>query len=116
MPWPLSSNSVISSWDMSCDNNELPQAACYAAVLFVARHCDLLIGHNMAWRTSILKSLRFAEFYEHYPTYVLYDDQDISLRARRTFRLIQCGSAQMWHKVSPGGRPPGFHYGFQTVF
>ncbi len=80
------------------------------------RDCDLLIGHNMAWRTSVLKELRFASFYEEYPTYVLYDDQDISLRARTRYRLVQCGDARLRHHLSPAARPPGFHYGFQTVF
>jgi len=80
------------------------------------RDCDVLIGHDMAWRTNILKELRFDSFFEQYPTYVLYDDQDISLRARRKYRLVQCGSAHLFHLVSPNSRPPGFHYGFQTIF
>jgi GT2 family glycosyltransferase len=80
------------------------------------RDCDVLIGHNMAWRTEVLTRLRFAEFFVHYPTYVLYDDTDLSLRARRDHRLVQCGDARLRHRVSPSGRPPGFHYGFQTVF
>jgi len=80
------------------------------------RDCDLLIGHNMAWRTPILKELRFDTFFTEYPTYVLYDDSDLSLRARQRYRLVQCGTARLRHLVSPDARPPGFHYGFQTVF
>jgi glycosyltransferase involved in cell wall biosynthesis len=80
------------------------------------RDCDVLIGHDMAWRTHVLKELRFAPFYEQYPTYVLYDDQDISLRARHRFRLVRCGTARLRHLVSPTARPPGYDYGFQTVF
>jgi glycosyltransferase involved in cell wall biosynthesis len=81
-----------------------------------ARDCDVLIGHNMVWRTAVLKELEFARFFADYPTYVLYDDTDISLRARTRFRLVQCGDARLHHRPAPGGRPPGFHYGFQTVF
>lgn len=80
------------------------------------RDRDLLMGHNMAWRTNILRQLRFDPFFVEYPTYVLYDDTDISLRARQHYRLVQSGDARLRHHTSPDGRPPGFHYGFQTVF
>lgn len=81
------------------------------------RDCDVLIGFNMAFRTSVLKKFRFDIFYEQYPTYVLYDDQDICLRMKKAgFRIVQAGNAKLVHNISPSGRPPGDHYGFQTTF
>ena len=81
------------------------------------RDCDVLIGFNMAFRTDILKEFRFDTFYEQYPTYVLYDDQDICLRIKKKgYRIVQAGSARLVHNISPSGRPPGDHYGFQTTF
>jgi glycosyltransferase involved in cell wall biosynthesis len=77
---------------------------------------DLLIGHNMAFRTALLKEYRFAEFYEDYPTYVLYDDQDICLRLRKEYALVLNYDARLKHNVSPSGRPPKTHYGFQAFF
>lgn len=77
---------------------------------------DLLIGHNMAFRTSLLKEYRFADFFEDYPTYVLYDDQDICLRLRKKYRLLLNYDARLYHKKSPSGRPPKTHYGFQAFF
>jgi len=80
------------------------------------RDCDVLIGHNMAWRTHILKKYRFHSFYEKYPTYVLYDDQEICHRIRQHYRLVQCGDALVKHKASNAARPSGQHYGFQALF
>ena len=77
---------------------------------------DLLIGHNMAFRTTLLKEYRFAEFYEDYPTYVLYDDQDICLRLRKKYTLVLNYDARLKHNVSPSGRPAKTHYGFQAFF
>lgn len=77
---------------------------------------DLLIGHNMAFRTVLLKEYRFAEFYEDYPTYVLYDDQDICLRLRQKYTLVLNYDARLKHNISPSGRPPKTHYGFQAFF
>lgn len=77
---------------------------------------DLLIGHNMAFRTALLKEYRFAEFYEDYPTYVLYDDQDICLRLRKKYMLVLNYDARLKHNISPSGRPPKTHYGFQAFF
>lgn len=77
---------------------------------------DLLIGHNMAFRTDLLKEYRFADFYEDYPTYVLYDDQDICLRLRKKYTLLLNYDARLKHNVSPSGRPPKTHYGFQAFF
>jgi len=80
------------------------------------RECDLLIGHNMAWRTSVLKKFRFDTFFEKYPTYVLYDDQEICHRIRKEFKLVQCGDAKLSHNLSKDGRPAVTHYGFQALF
>ena len=81
------------------------------------RECDLLIGFNMAFRTKVLKKFRFDNFFEQYPTYVLYDDQDICLRMKDAgYRIVQAGSARLKHNISPSGRPPAEHYGFQTTF
>ena len=81
------------------------------------RDCDILIGFNMAFRTEILKRFRFDKFFEQYPTYVLYDDQDICLRIKKYgYRLVQAGNARLKHNISPSGRPPAEHYGFQTTF
>jgi glycosyltransferase involved in cell wall biosynthesis len=77
---------------------------------------DLLIGHNMAFRTSLLREYRFADFFEDYPTYVLYDDQDICLRLRKKYVLVLNYNARLKHNVSPSGRPPKTHYGFQACF
>lgn len=77
---------------------------------------DLLIGHNMAFRTALLKKYRFADFYEDYPTYVLYDDQDICLRLRKQYSLVLNYDARLKHNISPSGRPPKTHYGFQAFF
>jgi glycosyltransferase involved in cell wall biosynthesis len=77
---------------------------------------DLLIGHNMAFRTALLKEYRFAKFFEDYPTYVLYDDQDICLRLRKKHKLVLCYDARVKHNLSPSGRPPQKHYGFQACF
>ena len=77
---------------------------------------DLLIGHNMAFRTALLKEYRFAEFFEDYPTYVLYDDQDICLRLRKKYTLVLNYDARLKHNISPSGRPPKTHYGFQAFF
>jgi glycosyltransferase involved in cell wall biosynthesis len=77
---------------------------------------DLLIGHNMAFRTALLKEFRFANFYEDYPTYVLYDDQDICLRLRKKYKLVLNYDARLKHNISPSGRPPKTHYGFQAFF
>jgi glycosyltransferase involved in cell wall biosynthesis len=77
---------------------------------------DLLIGHNMAFRTALLKEYRFAEFFEDYPTYVLYDDQDICLRLRKQYKLALSYDARLKHNIAPSGRPPQKHYGFQAFF
>ena len=56
----------------------------------------------MAFRTEILKSFRFDKFFEQYPTYVLYDDQDICLRIKKYgYRLVQAGNARLKHNISP---------------
>lgn len=80
------------------------------------KEVDLLIGHNMAFRTRLLKEYRFSEFYEDYPTYVLYDDQDICLRLRKAYKLALNYDARLKHNISPSGRPPKKHYGFQASF
>ena len=81
------------------------------------RECDLLIGFNMAFRTKILKQFRFDKFFEQYPTYVLYDDTDICLRIKKAgYKIVQAGNARLQHNISPFGRPPAEHYGFQTTF
>ena len=78
---------------------------------------DVLIGHNMAFRTAILKSFRFAEFFEKYPTYVLYDDQDICLRMKKAgYLLLLAYEARLIHKVAPSGRPAADHYGYQAFY
>lgn len=78
---------------------------------------DLLIGHNMAFRTDILKAFRFAKFFESYPTYVLYDDQDICLRLRKAgYVLLLAYEAKLIHKVAPTGRPAAKHYGYQAFY
>ncbi len=77
---------------------------------------DLLIGHNMAFRTALLKEYRFSDFFEDYPTYVLYDDQDICLRLGKKYKLLLNYDARLRHNISPSGRPPKRHYGFQAFF
>jgi len=78
---------------------------------------DLLIGHNMVFRTNLLKEFRFDSFFEQYETYVLYDDQDICLRMRKAgYRLVLCYDAKLIHKTSPSGRPAARHYGYQAFF
>lgn len=78
---------------------------------------DVLIGHNMAFRTSILKSFKFAEFFERYPTYVLYDDQDICLRMKKAgYSLLLAHEARLIHKIAPSGRPAADHYGYQAFY
>ncbi|HBK83740.1 MAG TPA: hypothetical protein DDZ41_09120 [Flavobacterium sp.] len=78
---------------------------------------DVLIGHNMAFRTHILKKFRFSTFFEQYETYVLYDDQDICLRLKKAgYRLVIAYNAQLKHTISPVGRPLAKHYGYQAFF
>ncbi len=78
---------------------------------------DLLIGHNMAFRTKLLKEFKFDVFFEQYPTYVLYDDQDICLRLKKAgYRLLICYDAKLIHKTAPSGRPPARYYGFQAFY
>ena len=78
---------------------------------------DLLIGHNMAFRTKILKQFKFDKFFEQYDTYVLYDDQDICLRLKEEgYKLVLCHDAKLVHNVSQHGRPAHSHYGFQAFY
>lgn len=80
-------------------------------------YVDLLIGHNMAFRTSVLKEFKFSTFFEQYETYVLYDDQDICLRLKKAgYQLVIAYDAKLIHKISPSGRPPAQHYGYQAFY
>jgi len=65
------------------------------------------------WRRSVFDSgLRFDEFFRNFG---VLEDAHFSLRAGRTWRLLQCGDARCIELHSPNGREDRKKIGFKSV-
>jgi len=73
---------------------------------------DHIMGGITAYRNSVLKSLKFSEFFEGYG---LYEDFDFSVRASKMGVLISNTSAKLEHHHHAGGRPNTFKLGMMVV-
>ena len=64
---------------------------------------DTLPGCNMCFRREVLDEFRFDENMELFP-YALSEDQELSMRIGRKYKLVATSRAKLIHKRTPGGR------------
>jgi glycosyltransferase involved in cell wall biosynthesis len=66
------------------------------------REIDFMGSNCALWRREVFDAgLRFSEFFVDYG---VLEDAHLALRARRTWKLLECGSARCIHLRSPSGR------------
>jgi GT2 family glycosyltransferase len=77
------------------------------------REVDFMTTACAVWRREVLEEgLRFDEFFCDYG---VLEDAHFSLRARRRWKLMQCGDARCVHLASPGGRADRRKIGYKYV-
>jgi GT2 family glycosyltransferase len=77
------------------------------------REVDFMTTACAVWRREVLDSgLRFDPFFRDYG---VLEDAHFSLRARRRWRLFQCGDARCVHLASQHGRENRRRVGFKCV-
>lgn len=77
------------------------------------REVDFMTTACAVWRRSVFDSgLRFDEFFRNFG---VLEDAHFSLRAGRTWRLLQCGDARCIELHSPNGREDRKKIGFKSV-
>ncbi len=77
------------------------------------REVDFMTTACAVWRREVLDSgLRFDEFFQDYGT---LEDAHFSLRAGRSWKLLQCGNARCEELRSPHGRPDRRRIGYKSV-
>ncbi|GAA3779767.1 glycosyltransferase family 2 protein [Flavobacterium ginsengiterrae] len=73
---------------------------------------DLLIGMSMAFRKTVLDTIKFSRFFEGYG---LYEDADFSLRALKFGKMVINTNARLSHFHAESGRPNQYKYGKMVV-
>ncbi|AWA29789.1 glycosyl transferase family 2 [Flavobacterium magnum] len=73
---------------------------------------DLLIGMSFAFRSEVVRAIRFSPYFEGYG---LYEDADFSIRALRFGRNVIDTRLQLRHFHHPSGRPNHYRYGRMVV-
>lgn len=77
------------------------------------RDVDFMTTACAVWRREVFESgVRFDPFFRDYG---MLEDAHFSLRARRKWRLLQCGNARCRHLHAPGGRVSSRKIGFKCV-
>lgn len=77
------------------------------------REVDFMTTACAVWRRSVFDSgLRFDEFFRDFG---VLEDAHFSLKAGRTWRLLQCGDARCVELHSPNGREDRKKIGFKSV-
>ncbi|MGH9364474.1 MAG: glycosyltransferase family 2 protein [Thermoanaerobaculia bacterium] len=77
------------------------------------REVDFMTTSCAVWRREVLDAgLRFDPFFRDYG---VLEDAHFSLRARRRWRLLQCGDARCVHLASPNGREDRRRIGYKCV-
>jgi glycosyltransferase involved in cell wall biosynthesis len=77
------------------------------------RPVDFMTTACAVWRREVFESgLRFDPFFRDYG---MLEDAHFSLRAGKTWRLLQCGDARCEELHSPGGRVESRRIGFKCV-
>ncbi len=76
------------------------------------RSIDTLSGCTMTFRREVFKRERFSEFFDGYAQ---GEDLEISLRVRRRWTILWCGTARVVHEHALGGRPGSFAKGVMEV-
>ncbi|MGM0635489.1 MAG: glycosyltransferase family 2 protein [Bacteroidota bacterium] len=73
---------------------------------------DLIVGMSMSFRSNVVFSQKFSEYFEGYG---LYEDADYSIRALKFGQNVIATSVQLEHHHHPSGRPNQFQYGQMVV-
>jgi GT2 family glycosyltransferase len=77
------------------------------------REIDFMGSNCAVWRREVTDSgLRFDEFFRDYG---MLEDAHFALRARRSWKLVECGRARCLHLHAPGGRADKRRLAFKTA-
>lgn len=77
------------------------------------REVDFMTTSCAVWRREVFASgLSFDPFFRDYG---MLEDAHFSLRAKRRWKLLQCGDARCLHLHSPGGRVSSRRIGYKCV-
>jgi glucosyl-dolichyl phosphate glucuronosyltransferase len=77
------------------------------------RELDFMGTSCAVWRREVLdRGLRFDEFFRDYG---VLEDAHMALRARRDWRLLECGSARCLHLRAGGGRTEPWKVAWKTA-